>query len=320
MLDNSRFFIVGSGRSGSTLLRLLLLGHSRLYIPPETWFIRELVDGLPLNARLSSAQVRQAVQIISTNYRWTDMGIEEDELLRWATTLEVPTLRDVIDLIYDHLLKASGRERLGDKTPPYIHIVPQLAVLYPTAKFIHLIRDGRDVATSFIKMGYECRCYDGERFEWTAAIRRGLSYRDTIHATQILEVRYETLVSDVEATIRRICDFLGEDFETGMLDVQRRVSAVPKRERSIHGKLDQPITAEAIATWRRTLSPTECFVMESCLGTDLSRLGYRLRFQSARWQPLLRAAGFALRLAAPLLNRVIPALGRRNLLPKPFYF
>ena len=320
MPDNSRFFVVGSGRSGSTLLRLLLLAHSRLCVPPETWFILGLVEELPVIGPLSPSQVRRAVEIITTNYRWPDMGIPADDLLHQVMAIQAPTLRDIIDLVYDRLLARSGRQRLGDKTPPYIQIVPQLAQLYPDAKFIHLIRDGRDVAISYIHMGYEYRCYDGERFDWTGAIRKGLSYRDTIYAGQILEVRYEDLVSDVETTLRRICSFLGEEFEPSMLQGQKNVSAVPERERHIHSKLDQPVSREAIAAWRRTLSPLACFVMESCLGNDLTRLGYPLRFRGAAWKLLLHPAGFALRSAAPLLDRIIPALGRRNLLPKPFYF
>ena len=70
MPSDAPFFIVGSSRSGTTLLRLILCGHSRLHIPPETWFIADLVDRFPLHDPLLPAQVREATDIMVGHYRW----------------------------------------------------------------------------------------------------------------------------------------------------------------------------------------------------------------------------------------------------------
>ncbi|HEX4157423.1 MAG TPA: sulfotransferase [Rhizomicrobium sp.] len=320
MPENTRFFIVGAGRSGSTLLRLLLTAHSRIHIPPETWFIIPLVERMPIEARLSTTQTEDVVDIIISNYRWPDMEIDAESLKRDSATLELPRLRQVIDLVYDHLLRRSGKARLGDKTPPYIAIVPQLAALYPEAKFIHLIRDGRDVAISYIEMTYECRFYDGRRFDWIAALEKARSYRRSEHAAQILEVRYENLVARQEATLREICTFLGEEFEPQMLDPQPRITAIPERERHIHRKINRPVSPDLIGVWRRKLSGIECFLMESCLRDYLIDFGYELRFRASAWQLLLMGMGWALRSSAWLLDRAVPYLRRRNLFPKNFYF
>ncbi|MEO9188434.1 MAG: sulfotransferase, partial [Acetobacteraceae bacterium] len=71
--DNAPFFIVGCGRSGTTLLRLVLSGHSRIEIPPETWFLLALVAHLPLTDPLTPAQVEAAIALITGDYRWPDM-------------------------------------------------------------------------------------------------------------------------------------------------------------------------------------------------------------------------------------------------------
>ncbi len=237
--------------------------------------------------------------------------------------MDAPPLREVIDAVYAELLRRSGKARVGDKTPPYVAIVPQLAILYPEARFIHLIRDGRDVAMSFIDLGFGCRFYDGKRFEWIAAMEFARAWRQTSKPDRFMEVKFEDLVSQPEPTLRRICTFLGANFEAEMLDMPPRVDAVPARERSIHSRLEQPLSPETVGVWRHKLSSIECFCMEACLRDYLLEHRYALRFSAARWQPLLRVAGNALRMSAPLLDRMIPFLQRLrmwNLLSKRIYF
>jgi hypothetical protein len=318
MADEAPFFIIGSGRSGTTLLRLILSGHSRLHIPPETWFIQPLVQELPLTAILDATQVERAVDIITHNYRWPDMEIAADDLRRWAATLHSPKLVDVINLIYRWHLERAGKSRFGDKTPMYFQITAELATLYPGAKFIHLIRDGRDVAISWIDLDYE-RYYEPAKFEWVQAMKYRDEFLNGAISKQVLEVRYEDLVCDVDRTVRNICAFLGEDFEPAMLTWQDKIELVPGRERHIHGKLDRPVSRDAVGVWRQKLTVMECFLIESCLHDELRRLDYPLRFAATGWRPVLNLTGGLLRTTGPLLRRAIPYLQRRGLLPKRMY-
>lgn len=319
MPSSEPFFIVGCGRSGTTLLRLILSGHSRIHIGPETWFIEPLVRQFSLTEPLVPTQVQNVVNIVTSHYRWPDMDIDTEDFRRWASALDEPKLVDLLNLIYRHQLEKAGKVRAGDKTPPYIGIVPELAVLYPSAKFIHLIRDGRDVAISFIEADFEDRCYDGERFEWLRAIHKGMAYRNTQLAHRLLEIRYEDMIQDLEQAIRKICNFLGENFEPEMLEAQRHPEMVPPRERHIHTKLDQPISKDAVGAWEKKLSGFECFVMEACLKKELNGLGYRLRFGGLQWQPLLAMSAFFLKGMAPFLDRAIPYLQRRDYISKKAY-
>ncbi len=314
------FFIVGSSRSGTTLLRLIISGHSRIAIPPETWFILPLTAQFSLREPLSAADAQRAVRLVVTHPRWPDFGLDAEQFARDAFSRVGLRLRDLIDLVYAGMLKNTGKQRIGDKTPPYIRIVPELAALYPHAKFIHLIRDGRDVAISFIDARFKGRCYHGARFEWTAAVRKGLEHRNSGLATRMLEIRYEDLVRGPEATIRRICDFLGEAFEPQMLEYREHRNLVPARGQRIHTKLGKPISEDAAGVWQHRLSTWQCFFMELCLRSELKRLGYPLRFGAPPFLPLLAASGALLRGASPILDRAIPFLQRRNLLPKPIYF
>ncbi len=317
--ENAPFFIVGSGRSGTTLLRLLLAGHSRIEIPPETWFLLRLVERLPLTATLTPAQVETAIGLITGDYRWPDMDIATTEFAAAARALSTPCIAGLMNLVYQHHLHRAGKPRFGDKTPPYIGIVPQIATIYPDARFIHLIRDGRDVAASWINAHFPGGTWD-PAFEWRRAARLALAYRCSAMAERILEVRYEDLVRDLEGTVRRVCDFLGERFEPGMLGFRALIAQkVPLRERVIHRSLERPVSGAAASIWRARLSRPELFLMESCLRPELLALGYQPRFRNPAWAPAMGMSRTALRCAGPHLRRLIQGLRRRGLLRRQIY-
>jgi Sulfotransferase family len=316
MVAQAPFFIVGAGRSGTTLLRLILAGHSRLHIPPETWFLRSLVHDFPLSGALTQPQVERAIETMVRDERWPDMDMAEEELRRQAAALPQPTLVDVIDLVYRHLLATSNKQRLGDKTPHYFSIVPELAALYPGAKFIHLVRDGRDVAISWIDAGWQ-RYYE-TLFEWPAAMAH--LHRDrAAYPDRMLEIHYEDLVRQPADVAQRICAFLGEAFEPAMLDWQDRTGLVASRDRHLHARLQQPLSGDAIAVWRHRLSAFECFTVEACLHRELTQSNYELRFTASGWRPLFRLTATVLRALAPLLHRGIPYLQKRRMLPRQVY-
>jgi hypothetical protein len=306
---DAHFFIVGAGRSGTTLLRLILCGHSRLHVAPETWFIRDLLARFPREAPLSPAQVSQALDIITSHYRWPDLSVPAAEFRDEAAKLMAPDLRAIVDLVYHRMAFAAGKPRIGDKTPVYVQCLPELAALYPDAKFIHLLRDGRDVALSYISAGWAHRCYQGDGFEWTQAVRAAKAFAST---GRMLELRYEALLTSPESEIRRVCAFLGEAYETQMLQIGGRLDLVPARERGIHARLGEPVAPLPDGGWRRNLGAMPCFVMEACLGRDLSQNGYGLRFAGPVWHKLLAPTRKLLVTMAPVLLRLVPALQRRG--------
>lgn len=282
------FFIVGSGRSGTTLLRMILSSHSSISIPPETWYIIPLVEKFPLNAELSAAQVKDAVDIICSHYRWSDIDVESQQLSAWAGQLDKPCLRDIIDLIYNHYLEKEGKRIWGDKTPPYIRYVPQLSALYPEAKFIHLIRDGRDVTRSFMSRNWIGPWLHNKTYEWKKSIQCHMQYsKDAALHSRILVVKYEELVLETEKTTRGICRFLGIEFEQNMLDWAAEVEKkVPSREIHIHEKLFRKPERSDIYRWKKEMTAREILVTESFIGKELRETGYQLKYNSILYEPV----------------------------------
>jgi hypothetical protein len=308
-VNSAPFFIIGSGRSGSTLLRLILASHSRLCIPPETWYLLRLPAALGADRVLTPEEIHNVIRIMTNHYRWPDMNLAASEFREAVSRLHQPRLRDIVEIVYHAHMARDGKPRWGDKTPGYIEIVPRLAALFPGARFIHFIRDGRDVAKSFQSRRWNGRWLHTNAQEWLETMQYRQRWLRSPFASQIREVRYEDLVLDTEQTLRGICDFLGESFEPQMLLWQERADQlVPAREAHIHQKLKQTPEAANVYRWKREMSAREIFVCEAFMGHDLAALGYERRFPSAWWTPLFALTRWMCRGVLPVVALPLRAL------------
>jgi hypothetical protein len=297
------FFIVGSSRSGSTLLRLMLASHSRIAIPSETWYLTALVEEFPCDRPLQDDEISKAISVMTSHYRWPDMGLDAAEMRRRAAKLSAVRLGDLVEIVYRWHMEVEGKSRWGDKTPAYIEIVPPLAALFGNAKFIHLIRDGRDVAKSFQRQGWHGPWMQGYTREWSRAVELDMQLSKSPLNERILRVRYEDLVLHPEPTLRRICAFIDARFEDQMLRWQAKVdNAVPLREKTIHSSLGRDMNPSDVGRWKREMTSREIFVAEALIGTQLSHFGYERRFRSAGWNPLLALTRICCRKVLPFLG------------------
>jgi hypothetical protein len=284
------FFIVGSGRCGSTLLRMMLASHSRLSIPPETRFLVSLVRRFNIERSLTEDEIESVVAAITDYDTWPDMKLDAQEWRRRVGQLIKPRVGDVAEVVHRCYMEAQGKPRWGDKSPIYITIVPALARMYPDARFIHIVRDGRDVARSFQATPWRGRRLHDSATRWTQALKCQRRWDRLPLRNRILVVRYEDLVLKTEPVLREICRFIGENFEPNMLSWESEVDGqVPERARIFHPRLKLKIGAEAVARWKRELSPHEVFVCEAFMAPLLRRFGYERRYTSRLWMPVFVA-------------------------------
>jgi hypothetical protein len=282
---------------------MILVSHSRIWIPPETWYLNQMRDVLDLNRPLLPQEVERVQQIMTRHYRWPDLELSADEFRSKIANMTTPFLRDIVELVYLEHLKRNGKRRWGDKTPGYIELVPQLAQLFPGAKFIHVIRDGRDVAKSFQVRRWSGRWLHQNADEWLMAMNYGERWKKSPYADAFYEVHYENLVLDQEREVRRVCEFLGEEYQPQMLswpnDVEKQV---PAREAHIHEKLGRPPSVEDVGRWKREMSVREVLISEAFMGPQLKAHGYELRFSSPIWKPLLWLTRWSCRWALPVAS------------------
>ena len=277
--------VVGVPRSGTTLLRMMLDAHPELAIPPETGFLPALADLEP------TADPREAAwRIISGFHTWPDFALDPDRL-RQAILDAPPTAADAARVFYRLYAERFGKPRYGDKTPTYGTEIDRLASLLPEARFLHIIRDGRDVVSSVRGLWFRA----GDSIEscardWAARLARTRTLGSQVPC--YLEVRYEKLVVEPEDTLRAICRFLELAFDARMLTYYLTAASRLEEHQARYGadgsliisKVDrlhnqrfvtQPPRADRIGRWTTELTADECARFESVAGDWLDALGYR---------------------------------------------
>lgn len=211
--------IVGVPRSGTTLLRMMLDSHSELAIPPETGF---LLDNRISDSSLDCQEIaRKMTEFPSDAPAWSDFGISADEFLDQAEALPSEAEPgDVLRLFYRMYAVKHGKPRAGDKTPGYVNTMTTVARLMPEARFIHIIRDGRDVALSWRKTWFAPSDDIPTLVRtWTETI---LAARESAAGLHYREVFYADLVRDPATVLRDICDFVDLGYEPSMLRYHAR--------------------------------------------------------------------------------------------------
>jgi hypothetical protein len=211
--------IVGVPRSGTTLLRMMLDAHSALAIPPETGFL------LPLAALDSAAgDGRAAAAAITRAETWPDFHLDATAFEAAIARLTRCTPAEVARTFYRMYASRFGKARWGDKTPAYGTAIDQIAALLPEAHIVHIIRDGRDVMLSVRGLWFR----PGDTVEacaedWARRVARTREIGQRL--PRYLEVRYESLVTSPETTLKTICRFIDLAFEPAMLRYHERAGS-----------------------------------------------------------------------------------------------
>jgi Sulfotransferase family len=286
-------FVVGLGRSGTTLLRLMLDAHPELTIPPETHFVPSLIQA---SGTLRFTPERAARWIVEGRHRrWADFGLDPDELLARLRAIPDFNTPDALRAFYGLYAERHAKPRWGDKTPDYVRKMRKIQLTLPEARFIHLIRDGRDAGLShnarIVKRGVrEPLPASDLAHRWV--VRVAQAREAAAKLTGYLELRYEDLVTDPEPALRKVCELIELDYDQAMLDYHRHaedrlqemagelpaVAGRPAREAgervAAHAMATKPPTRERIARWKHEMSPAERMEFESIAGDLLAELGY----------------------------------------------
>jgi hypothetical protein len=282
-------FVVGATRSGTTLLRLMLDAHPEIAIPSETHFIPELISAREKHG----ASSEQMLELLTSHRRWGDFTIEADELAaRWAT-LDPLTGPAAVRAFFELYADKQGNHgaRWGDKTPGYVKSMREIQVYLPEARFIHLIRDGRDVALSVLKQTWGPQSIEAAAEKWRSRVTRGRSQAPYLGF--YMEVKFEDLVLHTERELRRICEFIELPFDERMLGyhetaeqrLQEKARALPRAhgeaqsaEKRLlsHAKTFEPPNPAMIGTWKQRMSPQDRAAYEALAGELLAELGYEI--------------------------------------------
>lgn len=273
----SPVLIIGTERSGSNLLRLILNAHPAIAVPHPPHFMHYLA---PLEASYGDLRreenrriaVRDALTLLNTHINPWEHAIDEDVVVATAG----PSMFGITAAIYEEYRRATGRPRWGCKSTFMVEYVDQVLADYPAARFIWLVRDPRDVAASAKRAVFgPCHPYLTGAL-WLRQQRLGLAALERHGPGVVHLLRYEDLVARPEEEIGKLCTFLGEPVEPAMLRPHR--SAAARRTAGLSASwrnTGRPISETSVGRYRRALTPAERRQVERVAGPMMERLGYR---------------------------------------------
>ncbi|MBU2167327.1 MAG: sulfotransferase [Alphaproteobacteria bacterium] len=262
------FFIVGCGRSGTTLLKSIVSAHPALFVMPETFFFRSISPNIP---RCGLEPWRAA-----SGWWLADMGITPDGLepaVKARMASGASRECSVLGAIFDFHAAANPGVAIGEKTPDHVNHIARIRQCFPNAKIIQIIRDPRAVVASFRKVKVGSNAIADITAEWA---RTEEILELNTDSNQFLALRYEDLVSNPEAQIREVCAFLGVEWTTKVLNFHSRKDANYAPEQAHHENTRKPLFSDSVNSWRDVLSPNEVGLIESALSAGMQRQGYSL--------------------------------------------
>lgn len=281
-------FLIGSPRSGTTLLHQMFDHHPAFALPFESKYIVVFHNNLKDFGDLSDVKNRE-ILIVSIEKFMRNAWLERDHD-EWIPGLAAaapqlareaaPSYAGVMEVIYKFFATQRGRNRWGDKMATFRRCMPTILELFPDARIVHIIRDGRDVASSLLPLSFGPNTAYVAAKKWRNFVEHGLAFAAK-HPRHVYTLRYEDLIDDPEKYLREICSFVDEPFNEGMLQFHKSgTSRVPRKE--IHGQLNKPVNKEQAARWKRDLSSEQVRVFESVAGQLLDRLNYEVVNPSAK--------------------------------------
>lgn len=281
--NGNPFFIIGSVRSGNTLLRRILVQAPGIHIPPETYVLRSLVKLFRQNNHLRWPQL---VNLMLSNieyhpefdtFRLKNLRPLAQQL--YETPEYKQSLAYIIDSFYRFHAAEMGKtcERWGDKTPLNTLFLDRIHSVFPDAQYVNIVRDGYDVVYSYLNTGL---CDDIERAanRWQESIIKADQFIKG-HKSSVVTIRYEELTSEPRQVVHQICDFLNIPYSESMLTLgedeePELLGDVEMREH--HYNVKKPITTDSIGKGRRNLTEDQKKRLNVLIGNKLEEKGYDL--------------------------------------------
>lgn len=257
------FFIIGSGRSGSTLLRSMLIAGGDVIIPPESYVLPRVIrlysaySHLPWNVVCSI--VIGEFESYKEFYTW-DMSLTAAHKRIRDFPKRKRNLAAILDVIYREYGAQSGKENLrwGDKTPINTLYVDKILKVYPDAQFINIVRDPRDVVASYMKAGLYDSVEDAAMF-WKACYQKATWLRSAVSTDSLVEVRYEKLVTSPHSELQRVSTFLDIRFQETMMEFWKNSNSLGDvGTHKHHQNVSTPLSNVSIGAWRNMLTINDC--------------------------------------------------------------
>ena len=305
-------FIGGCSRSGTTVLGAMLGTHTDCLTVPESQFIIGLLRETEEGESFDAARV---AEMLMRHFRFKTWEVDIPPLSPQERA-EIDTYPRLIERFVRAYGRAVGRPepRLWiEHSPINVQHGPLLLELFPDARMLHVVRDGRAVAASVMKLEWGPNEMHTAAQRWMQRLAYGFAAELVLGAERVQRVRYEELIAEPEATLRRLCDFLDLDYQPEM--IRGSGLRVPEFTAKWHSLVGAGPDRRRLDAWQQELDDRQIEIFESLAGDLLRYLGYAPRF-GLRARPMTAAEKVVSflrdRVFRRPLNHVQRALGNRR--------
>ncbi len=288
MLNTNPIYIIGNPRSGTSLLRLMLTSHPNINIPPECHFFLWLEDKYKNWTNQDPTDL--LLKDIFQSRKFETWGLNLEEMGEYLLSKKAKTYSEVVTGVYQFYGIKAGKEEIkiwGDKNKLWKEKLRTILHYFPESKFIHLVRDGRDVACSFkelanrnLKSIYAPKLPSeiGEIAErWKLNVNFITEFISELDERNVKVIRYEDLIFSTKATLVDISDFLKIEFDDSMLNysVKSKTSVYePVEFLKWKEKLNEAPDRDNVGRYKKFLTKDEVSRFESVCYNELLRFSY----------------------------------------------
>jgi hypothetical protein len=307
-------FIVACPRSGTTILATLLNMHPEICSSTETHFFNFIVkqkkynwksfDLIQFEAFLKESRI---VDFCSLAKISKEDLIEEFKKLNFGSNSNA-NKKKILDILINSLTNKKSKKYFCEKTPQHLYSVKEILSLYPAAKFIYLVRDGRDVVNSLMKMPWRPDgLINNSRF-WKSYIQLGQKLEASMPESSFFTVRYEDLLNNPEGTLKIIFEYLGIEYSPQILSRTEGTGSeniFSDWETSWKHKSLDEIDSTRVGAWLKELTVEDQLVLNWHQHKLLTKLGYEVPESTLGFQLKFKISVEYLQLGLRKISRLI---------------
>ncbi len=276
------FFIVGCGRSGTTLLQAILSYETEITIPPETHFLKHIYLRRNEFGDIKEENgLNRFLQYLFQTRCFRDLELSP-QLIEEKIRQSDRSMRSIFLLMLNEYAKKKGKRRIGEKTPSHIHYLPEIRKLFPKIKIINIVRDPRDVVNSLLKVFWASTSIYGNVKRWQECIQLHFKYSRILKKEEYINVRYEDLIENTEYEMRRICNFLRINYSKKMLEFYKRESRGFGDREKWKSNTFNPINKNSMGKGLQELSNYQLLLIEWMTKYEMDSLGYHPILKSSK--------------------------------------
>lgn len=280
-LDERPIFIIGSERSGTTLVLAILACHPRIAVPEVTWYYPRFRPylhtygdlGIIGNFNLLAHEMAYGLRVPFWRMQDANPATFGNEIATRAAEID-QSFAGIFAAMFERYANHVNKPRWGEKTPGNVFYIDRILEDFPNAQFIYIYRDCRDASAEFIDSQF------GPTNAFTAAVmwRDGQQavkpFRETLSTDQWFNIKYEDFVADPVVHLKRMCAFLGEDYDDALMEFHTTPVAQRRGKTKDNWALAHPITDRHVGIYKNQLSIDQQRIMAWVAGDPMRELGY----------------------------------------------